>query len=381
MISPAWVRSSSPTITRQRQPAGQLLGAPDGVVVGDAQRRRGRSPTTASVQLLGRGGGVARPHRVAVEVDAHPAGPARRRRGAGGAPRPRGRGASGRGYRPCVVRVVVTGASRLPRPARWCAWPRQRGWDVIGRGEGAPRRGRRRVGGRRRAGRADHRCIVGPRTAFSHDPCGLPARRPRCGYHDRGGLGQRRGGGRGGRSPPRPRVDRRRVRRLARRTTWRPSPVSPVDAYGRRKAAAEAAVAASCPGAVIARPSLLYGDDRLSPAQQAVLDAVDGVAPDGVLHRRGALPVACRRRGRRAGGAVPSRRSAGPLHLGGPDALSRYEFACLVAAWAGRAPELVRPARQADHGVPRPGHVVLDSRRAVRLGLMVRSPVSALSPG
>ena len=71
-------------------------------------------------------------------------------------------------------------------------------------------------------------------------------------------------------------------------------------------------------------------------------------------------------------------RGAGPLHLGGPDALSRYELACLVAAWAGRSPELVRPGRQAELGVPRPGHVMLDSRRAVRLGLAVRSPIAAL---
>ena len=159
------------------------------------------------------------------------------------------------------------------------------------------------------------------------------------------------------------------------------SPVSPVDAYGRHKAAAEEAVAVSCPGAVIARPSLLYSHDRPSPAQQGVIDAVDGVAPmafftDEVRCPSHVVDVAA------ALVALCSRPEvSGPLHLGGPDALSRYEFACLVAAWAGRAPELVRPARQAEHGAPRPGHVVLDSRRAVRLGLMVRSPLSALSPG
>ena len=157
------------------------------------------------------------------------------------------------------------------------------------------------------------------------------------------------------------------------------APLSPVDAYGRAKAAAEAAVAAGCPGAVIARPSLLYGDEQLSPAQQAVLDAVDGVhpmafftdevrCPSHVVDVAAALVILCERR-----------EVTGPLHLGGPEALSRYELACLVAAWAGRAPELVHPARQADHDVPRPGHVVLDSRRAVRLGLTIRSPYVALS--
>ena len=155
-------------------------------------------------------------------------------------------------------------------------------------------------------------------------------------------------------------------------------PVSPVEPYGRAKAAAEAEVAARCPSAVLARPSLLYGDERLSPVQQAVLDAVDGVqrlrfftdevrCPSHVADVAAALVALCER---------PE--IAGPLHLGGPEALSRYEFACLVAAWAGRPTELVHPTRLADHDAPRPGHVVLDSRRAVRLGLTIRSPLTAL---
>lgn len=157
------------------------------------------------------------------------------------------------------------------------------------------------------------------------------------------------------------------------------SPVSPVDAYGRHKAAAEVLVDARCAGAVIVRPSVLYGHERIGPVQQAVLDAVDGSAPmafftdevrcpSHVVDVAAALVALCER---------PE--VSGPLHLGGPDALSRYEFACLVAAWSGRAPELVHPARQAEHGEARPGHVVLDSRMALRLGFAIRSPVTALS--
>lgn len=158
------------------------------------------------------------------------------------------------------------------------------------------------------------------------------------------------------------------------------SPVSPVDGYGRHKATAEALVGATCPGAVVVRPSLLYGEGRISPVQQAVLDAVDGLAPmtfftdevrcpSHVVDVAAAVVALCER---------PD--VSGPLHLGGPDALSRYEFACLVAAWSGRAPELVHPARQADHGAARPGHVVLDSRLALRLGFALRSPLTALAP-
>ena len=52
---------------------------------------------------------------------------------------------------------------------------------------------------------------------------------------------------------------------------------------------------------------------------------------------------------------------AGPLHVAGPDAVSRHELACLVAARHGRDPGALR-SRPADPG--RPGHVVLDSSAA-----------------
>jgi len=155
---------------------------------------------------------------------------------------------------------------------------------------------------------------------------------------------------------------------------------SPVDDYGRCKVAAEAMVVEACPDAVVVRPSLLYGDEVLSPVQQAVLDAVDGRTPmtfftdedrcpSHVVDVAAAVVALCSPR------LSPV---AGPLHLGGPVPLSRYEFACLVAAWAGRSPDLVRPGRQAELASPRPGHVILDSRRAIRLGLAVRSPIDAL---
>ncbi len=54
-----------------RKDTGQLFGAAGGVVVGDAQHVE----TTLDhglLQLIGRGGRVTRPHRVAVEVDANP---------------------------------------------------------------------------------------------------------------------------------------------------------------------------------------------------------------------------------------------------------------------------------------------------------------------
>ena len=78
MISPAWVRSSSPDDHPARQPVGQLLRALDRVVVGDAQHVDARQSATASLELVGRRRRVARPHRVAVQVDPDPAGGHRR---------------------------------------------------------------------------------------------------------------------------------------------------------------------------------------------------------------------------------------------------------------------------------------------------------------
>jgi dTDP-4-dehydrorhamnose reductase len=152
----------------------------------------------------------------------------------------------------------------------------------------------------------------------------------------------------------------------------------PVVDYGRHKFAAERVVAAAHAGAVLVRTSLLYGDADLSPAQIDVVDVlagrkamafftdevrcpahVDDVA-DAVLH------------------LVVRTDVHGPLHVAGPRATSRADFAALTAGALDLDATAVPTATIAGSGQSRPARVVLDSRRAARLGIAVRDPVTAL---
>ena len=54
----------------------------------------------------------------------------------------------------------------------------------------------------------------------------------------------------------------------------------------------------------------------------------------------------------------------GPLHVAGPEALSRSAFARLIAAAHGADPQQLRSARSADNPVPRPRHCALDTQHA-----------------
>jgi dTDP-4-dehydrorhamnose reductase len=59
--------------------------------------------------------------------------------------------------------------------------------------------------------------------------------------------------------------------------------------------------------------------------------------------------------------------AAGPLHLAGADGVSRYEFACLVAAANGRPSDHLRTATSAETAPHRPRDCRLDSSRAAAL--------------
>lgn len=133
-------------------------------------------------------------------------------------------------------------------------------------------------------------------------------------------------------------------------------PLDPVNAYGESKAAAEAAVAEACPGAVIVRTSLIYGGAEPSTYELAALDPAQTFYDDELR-----CPVAA---GDLAAAlvelaALPDVR--GPLHVAGADAVSRLEFARLIVAARGDDPAAVR-------GGPRPpgraGDLRLDCSRA-----------------
>jgi dTDP-4-dehydrorhamnose reductase len=127
----------------------------------------------------------------------------------------------------------------------------------------------------------------------------------------------------------------------------------PVHDYGRAKVEAERLVAAAQPGALIARTSLLYGGPE--PGPQERLAAAGGTffvdeirSPVQVGDLADALLE------------LAELDTAGILHLGGADDVSRYEFALLL----GADPARVEAGRTTPDRCP---NVSLDSSRAAGL--------------
>jgi dTDP-4-dehydrorhamnose reductase len=146
-------------------------------------------------------------------------------------------------------------------------------------------------------------------------------------------------------------------------------PVSPVSDYGRAKAEAERLVAEADPGAVMVRTSLIYGGPGRPPSkhEHAATDPSAGLftdelrCPVQVDDLAAALLELCRSD------------IAGPLHVTGPDAVSRWEFAGLVAG---------RPVRGMAAPPGRPLDCRLDSTRArALLATPLRGARTVLAPG
>lgn len=147
------------------------------------------------------------------------------------------------------------------------------------------------------------------------------------------------------------------------------SPPSPVSAYGRAKAAAEAEVEVAVPDAAIVRTSLVLTPETLDPRTAFVADAVRaGRAIDGYedevrmpVHRDDLVDGLWRLAGRgRAAGR-------GVWHLVGEEALSRYDLALQVCGAVGGDPALVRPVPSPqDPDDPRPRDLRLTADRARR---------------
>jgi len=125
---------------------------------------------------------------------------------------------------------------------------------------------------------------------------------------------------------------------------------APVNSYGRSKAEAERRVAAAHPAATIVRTSLIYGGAEPGPQERLARENrrffVDelrspvqvGDLAEAILEL---LPL-----------DVP-----GPLHLGGADDVSRFDFAVLLGADPGK----LEPTRTTAARAP---NVTLDSSRA-----------------
>ncbi len=143
--------------------------------------------------------------------------------------------------------------------------------------------------------------------------------------------------------------------------------------YGRWKAQAERVVVARHPTALLLRTSLLYGTDRLSPMQRQIRDRAavtwfddEYRCPAHVADVAAAICVLADRP------AV-----VGPLHVAGPEVLSRAGLAQAMAGalHLGDGAVHTGPTPPGHH---RPGRVVLDTSRAAALGIHCRPLMQAL---
>jgi dTDP-4-dehydrorhamnose reductase len=139
------------------------------------------------------------------------------------------------------------------------------------------------------------------------------------------------------------------------------SPPDPVTPYGAAKAAAETAVKAITPAAVIARTSLIVGDG--DSKHERLVHALAAGAASGVLYTD---EVRCPAHVTDLAAALLELAAgphAGICHVAGPDAVSRHELGLLIAARDGldrsSLPGGPRPVTE----FPRPLDVRLDGAR------------------
>jgi dTDP-4-dehydrorhamnose reductase len=147
----------------------------------------------------------------------------------------------------------------------------------------------------------------------------------------------------------------------------------PLTDYARDKLDAEHAVTEVCPGAVMVRTSLIYGTVELAQIQQDVADAINGQSTTTFFTDEVRCPVHVEDLAEAVTRLAGMREISGPLHVAGPDALSRAEFAVRTAGMLGLDPSLIRTATLADSGLVRPGCVILDSSRAAELDIRCRA--------
>ncbi|WP_434743679.1 SDR family oxidoreductase [Micromonospora sp. SH-82] len=138
-------------------------------------------------------------------------------------------------------------------------------------------------------------------------------------------------------------------------------PPTPIFPYGAAKAAAETAVSAVDPGAVLVRTSLILGDAD-SPQIRLCLDALAGRAALYTDEIRCPVDV-----GDLADAVLElvGTDHAGPLNVAGPQPVSRADLGRLVAGRFGLDPAGLATTTSAGSGPPRPVEVRLDVSRAV----------------
>ena len=157
--------------------------------------------------------------------------------------------------------------------------------------------------------------------------------------------------------------------------TERDEPFPLID-YGRDKLDADRAVLEACPTAVVVRTSLLYGTGELGHVQLDVRQALHAdhrTSPPTFFTDEYRCPVHVDDVAAAVARLASMPDVVGPLHVAGPEPLSRADFARRTARWLGLDPARVRTGTIAESGLVRPARVVLDSAHATTLGITCRS--------
>ena len=146
-------------------------------------------------------------------------------------------------------------------------------------------------------------------------------------------------------------------------------PVSPINVYGKQKAAAEHVMMATYERVVVCRLSLIFG-------MAASVDSF--FRPDGPILSEGKpmhlfedefrTPLRVERSA--AGLCMALNQPGGVIHLAGKERISRYEFGLKIARAFQFSKAHIVPARQGDIdlGAPRPPDVSLDISKAMGMG-------------
>ncbi len=145
-------------------------------------------------------------------------------------------------------------------------------------------------------------------------------------------------------------------------------PPSPIHAYGRAKAEAEALVSAAVPDAAIIRTSLVLADDGTDGTSAWAIDTLRVGGRVTFFHDEYRTPILVDDLAAQTWeiAAMERHERAGVWHLGGVDRMSRLELGHLLCSRFGLDPSLIDVAASAATGEPRPRDVSLRSARARR---------------
>lgn len=148
------------------------------------------------------------------------------------------------------------------------------------------------------------------------------------------------------------------------------APVSPVHEYGRSKAEGERAVLETGADAAVIRLALVYGRSHTGErsASEKLVRALRAGRPLSLYDNEYRTPVLVGD-AVRAAIHIAGSGQVGPVHVAGPDRVTRHEFGREVAARFGLPADLVRPGRSPglQDRPPRPLDLSLDTSLAASL--------------